>query len=309
MTAPAITDRRRLHWHAPEKGTAPAFALSLFAHALLFFAIAFVVRWKTEPAGTISAELWSGFPAAAPAAAPAPTPTPVPAPIVEPTPPPPPPRVEPRPAPEPERKADIVVEQKKPEPPKKVEPPKEPPKKVEPPKPDPKKVEALKREAAKAEAAKVEAAKAEAAKAAAAKAEAAQAREAGKRREQELQRITAAAGGPAGSTGTGASATGVTSGGGMPRGYEGQVVGCIRPHIVFNVPDGVKPKQYVAEFEVQLLPTGEQATAPKVLKASGLPSFDQAVERAIRRCDPFPRPAEGAMPRNLRLAFDPVDTR
>jgi len=309
MTARVTSDRRRLHWHAPEKGSAPAFALSLLAHALLFFAIAFVVRWKTEPAGTISAELWSGFPAAAPASAPAPapapvpTPTPVPAPIVEPTPPPP-PKVEPRPEPEPERKADIVVEQKKkPEPLKKVEPPK----KIEPPKPDPKKVEAEKRAAAKAEAAKVEAAKAEAAKAAAAKAEAAQARVAQQRREQELQRIAAAAGGPAGSTGTGA--TGVTSGGGMPRGYEGQVVGCIRPHIVFNVPDGVKPKQHVAEFEVQLLPTGEQATAPKLLKASGLASFDQAVERAIRRCDPFPRPAEGAMPRNLRLAFDPVDTR
>lgn len=294
MTAPAITDRRRLHWHAPEKGTAPAFALSLFAHALLFLAIAFVVRWKTEPAGTISAELWSGFPAAAPAAAPAPAP----APVVEPAPPPPPPKVEPRPAPEPERKADIVVEQKKkPEPPKKVEPPKEPPKKIEPPKPDPKKVEALKREAAKAEAAKAEAAKVEAA----------QAREAEKRRNQELQRIAAAAGGPAGSTG--ASAAGVTSGGGMPRGYEGQVVGCVRPHIVFNVPDGVQPKQHVAEFEVQLLPTGEQATAPRLLKASGLPSFDQAVERAIRRCEPFPRPREGAMPRSLRLTFDPVDTR
>ena len=95
----------------------------------------------------------------------------------------------------------------------------------------------------------------------------------------------------------------------MPRGYEGQVVGCIRPHIVFNVPDGVQPRQHVAEFEVQLLPTGEQATAPKLLKASGLPSFDQAVERAIRRCEPFPRPREGAMPRSLRLAFDPVDTR
>jgi colicin import membrane protein len=305
MTAPAITDRRRLHWHAPEKGTAPAFALSLFAHALLFLAIAFVVRWKTEPAGTISAELWSGFPAAAPASAPAPVPEPIveptpppAAPKVEPTPPPPPPKVERRPAPEPERKADIVVEQKK-------KP--EPPKKIEPPKPDPKKVEALKREAAKAEAAKAEAAKAEAAKAAAAKAEAAQAREAAKRRDQELQRIAAAAGGPAGSTGT--SATGVTSGGGMPRGYEGQVVGCIRPHIVFNVPDGVQPKQHVAEFEVQLLPTGEQATAPRLLKASGLPSFDQAVERAIRRCEPFPRPREGAMPRSLRLTFDPVDTR
>jgi colicin import membrane protein len=190
-----------------------------------------------------------------------------------------------------------LEQKKKPEPPKKIEPPKEPPKKIEPPKPDPKKVEALKREAARAEAAKAEAAKVEAA----------QAREAEKRRNQELQRIAAAAGGPAGSTGT--SATGVTSGGGMPRGYEGQVVGCIRPHIVFNVPDGVQPKQHVAEFEVQLLPTGEQATAPRLLKASGLPSFDQAVERAIRRCEPFPRPREGAMPRSLRLTFDPVDTR
>jgi colicin import membrane protein len=58
-----------------------------------------------------------------------------------------------------------------------------------------------------------------------------------------------------------------------------------------------------------LLPTGEQAGAPKLLKGSGLPAFDQAVERAIRRCDPFPRPREGAMPRDLDLRFDPVDTR
>ena len=301
MTAPAITNRRRPHWHAPEKGTGPAFALSLFAHALLFLSIAFVVRWKTEPVGTVSAELWGGFPAAAPA--PAPAPVAVPVPVVEP-PPPPPPKVEPEP--EPERKADIVLEQKKkPEPPKKIDPPKEPPKKVETPKPDPKKDEAQKREAAKAEAAKVEVAKA-----AAAKAEAAQAREAAQRRDQELQRIAAAAG-PAGSN-PAAGATGVSggpAGGGFSRGYEGQVVGCIRPHIVFNVPDGVKPKQHVAEFEVQLLPTGEQATAPKLLKASGLGAYDQAVERAIRRCDPFPRPREGAMPRILRLTFDPVDTR
>lgn len=290
MSGGAVPNRRP-HWHAPEKGTGPAFLLSLFAHALLFLSIAFVVRWKTEPVGTVSAELWSGFPAAAPAPAPAP----VPAPVVEP--PPPPPKVEPKPAPEPERKADIVMEQKKkPEPPKKVEPPKkEPPKKAEPPKPDPKKLEAQRLETQKLEAQKREAAKAAA--------------EADKRREQELQRIATAAGGPSGGTGTSAGgATGV-AGSGFSRGYEGQVVGCVRPHIAFNVPDGVKPRQYVAEFEVQLLPTGEQATAPKLLKASGLASYDQAVERAIRRCDPFPRPKEGAMPRTLRLTFDPVDTR
>jgi len=272
MTSHALPNKRP-HWHAPEKGTGPAFALSLVAHALLFLAIAFVVRWKTEPVGTVSAELWGGFPAAAPAAAPAPSPAPKP--VVEP-PPPPPPKVEP--APEPERKADIVMEQKKPEPPKKVEPPK----KIEPPKVEPpKKVEPVK----KVEAPKVD-------------------REAEKRRQEELQRIAAAAGSPSPASGT---ATGAA--GGMSASYRGQVIGCIRPNIVFSVPENVQSKQYVAEFEVQLLPTGEQAGAPKLLKASGLAAYDQAVERAIRRCDPFPRPKEGALPRTVRLTFDPVDTR
>jgi colicin import membrane protein len=275
--------RRRPHWHAPEKGTGPAFALSLLAHTVLFLSIAFVVQWKTEPAGTVSAELWGGLPAAAP-------PAPPPAPVVQPAPPPPPPKVEPAPEPEP-RKADIVVEQKKPEP-KKVEPPKkEEPKKEEPKKEEPKKVDPPKKvepaKVAKAEPPKVDP-------------------RAERRREEELKRMAAAAGGaPAAPAG---GATGV-AGGGFSRSYEGQVVGCIRPHIVFNVPDGLRPQQYVSEFEVQLLPTGEQAGAPKLLKASGLAAYDQAVERAIRRCDPFPRPREGAMPRSLRLTFDPVDTR
>jgi colicin import membrane protein len=296
MNASALTERRRLHWHAPEKGTAPAFVLSLLAHSLLFLAIAFVVRWKTEPAGTVSAELWAGFPAA-PAPAPAPQPVPVPAPVVEATPPPPPPKVEPRPAPVPERKADIVVEQKK----------------IEPPKPDPKKLEAEKREAERREAEKRAAEKRESEKRESEK-RAAEKREAQKReaeaaklREQALQRMTAAAGSPSGATG--AAPTGTTAGGGSSQSYAGQVVGCVRPHIAFNVPEGVQPRQYVADFEVQLLPTGEQVGAPKLLKSSGLPAYDQAVERAIRRCDPFPRPREGSMPSSLRLRFDPVDTR
>jgi colicin import membrane protein len=302
MKSPALTERRRLHWHAPEKGTAPAFVLSLLAHALLFMAIAFVVRWKTEPVGTVSAELWSGFPAApAPAPAPQPAPAPPPAPVVEPPPPPPPPpKLEPLPEPP---KPDIVVEPKK---------------KPEPPKQDPKKLEAEKREAERREAEKLEAQKRAAekreAEKRAAEKRAAEKREAQKReaeaaklREQALQRMTAAAGGP---TSTSSPApSGSTAGGGASRSYAGQVVGCVRPHIAFNVPDGVQPKQYVAEFEVQLLPTGEQVGAPRLIKSSGLAAYDQAVERAIRRCDPFPRPREGTMPPSLRLTFDPVDTR
>ena len=105
-----------------------------------------------------------------------------------------------------------------------------------------------------------------------------------------------------------APATGGTGGGRSDK-YTAQIVSCIRPHIIFNVPDSIAPQQYVAVFEVMLLPTGEQTGAPRLIKASGLAAYDQAVERAIRRCDPFPPPREGTMPRSVRLSFDPVETR
>jgi colicin import membrane protein len=83
------------------------------------------------------------------------------------------------------------------------------------------------------------------------------------------------------------------------------VVGCIRPRINFQS-DGLPAKKYVAEFEVQLLPTGEVG-AIKVLRRSGLPAYDDAVERAIWQCKPFPLPPDGS--RSVRLSFDPVETR
>lgn len=268
MTAVARTERHR--WHAPERGTTPAFLISLGAHTLLFVAIAFVVRWKTEPAGPVSAELWSALP---PIAEPVPTPAPPP-------PPPPPVKIERAPEPEPV-KPDIVLEQKKPEPKPEKKP--EPVKKIEPakkPEPD------LKAEQRKRE---TEARERKAAEAAAEG-----------QRQAALARMTAAAGtSPAASVGSP----------GMPRGYDSQVAGCIKQWISFRVPEGVQKGQYVAEFEVQLAPTGEQLSAPRLVRSSGLAQYDEAVERAIRRCEPFPRPREGAMPRSVRLAFDPVEMR
>jgi len=266
MTAAARARRHR--WHAPERGTGPAFLISLGAHSLLFVAIAFVIRWKTEPAGPVSAELWSALP-----------------PLVEPAaPPPPPPPVKVERAPEPEPvKPDIVLEPKKTEP-KKPEP--RPEKKVEPvkkPEPDLKAEQRRREDEARAR-------KAEDAAIA-------------QRQQAALERAMAAAGA--------ASPTGATSASspGLSDSYRGQIVGCIRPFIAFSVPEGLRPKQHIAEFEVKLLPSGEQVGAPRPLAASGLPAFDQAVERAIRRCDPFPRPREGDMPRSVRLAFDPVEMR
>jgi len=247
---PAAT-RTRHRWHAPEKGSGPAFALSILAHAVLFIAIAFMVRWKSEPVGTVTAELWNLPPAAAPPPAPVPPPRPA--------------KIE-SPAPEPEpRKADIVLEQKKalpkPEAKKEIKP--DPPKKIEdkaaltekPPDPN----AAVQRALAQA------------------------------------QKASVAITGP--------------SGGALSDAYAARIVSCIRPHIIFNVPDSIPAQRHVADFEVMLLPTGEQATDPKLLKASGLVAYDQAVERAIRRCNPFPPPKEGTMPRSLRLSFDPVESR
>ena len=256
--------RSRHRWHAPEKGSGPAFALSLLAHALLFIAIAFMVRWKSEPVGTVSAELWSLPPAAMQQPTPAPAPRPAP---VEPPP----------PEPEP-RKADIVMEQKKALPPPKVEE-----KKVAPPDP-PKKLDTKAADLKRAADEKKAQQRLEAEQQAAAK--------------RAMDRALAQAG-PAASM----------AAPGLSNAYQAQIRGCIRPHIIFNVPDAIRPQQYVAEFEVTLLPTGEQATDPKLLKASGLAAYDQAVERAIRRCNPFPPPREGTMPRSLRLSFDPVETR
>ena len=55
-----------------------------------------------------------------------------------------------------------------------------------------------------------------------------------------------------------------TAGAGLSNAYRAQIVSCIRPHIIFNVPDAISPQQHVAEFEVMLLPTGEQASRTQV---------------------------------------------
>jgi colicin import membrane protein len=62
-----------------------------------------------------------------------------------------------------------------------------------------------------------------------------------------------------------------------------------------------------ATFDVVQLPTGEVLTV-KLVRSSGIPSYDQAVERAILRSSPLPKPAnENLFSRELRLTFRPRD--
>ncbi|HEY4038395.1 MAG TPA: TonB C-terminal domain-containing protein [Burkholderiaceae bacterium] len=125
-------------------------------------------------------------------------------------------------------------------------------------------------------------------------------RKAEERRQAEIARITGEVGGAARSA--------PASPGVMSDAYKGLINACIRPHIVFAVPEGTSDQIY-AEFKVQLLPTGEQAAPPQLTKPSGLPGYDDAAERAIIRCDPFPRDRDGTVPRSFTLKMYPTETR
>lgn len=199
----------------------------------------------------------------------------LPAPVEVAPPPPPPPIVARTPEPEP-RDADIVLQQERQ---KKLAEEKQ-------------RLEEQKREA---EQRKLEEAKR---KAAEEKREVAQ-REAVRKAEQ--QRMLAQAGGaPTATAETAGSSRGDAS-------YAAQLVALIKPRIVFAVPEGTST-QIHAIFQVDLLPTGE-ILAIKLLKASGLPGYDAAVERAIRRTDPFPRKRDNTVDRSVTITFRPVEAQ
>ncbi|MCS7100721.1 MAG: TonB C-terminal domain-containing protein [Burkholderiaceae bacterium] len=254
MTAAALPPPRRPR---TRHDTLPSLALALLMHALLFGAIAFVVRWNTGDPGPVVAELWPAPPAVDIA-----SPAPPPAPAL-------PPRAEDKPPPRPQ--ADIAVQ-----PEKKTEEKKPPPKKEEA-KQDPladllKKQEAREREQRE------------------------------KLRQAEAERILAQM---AADRAAGASQP-AAGGSARDAEYRERLAALIRSRIVYAVPEGTAPSVY-ADVQVELLPSGEVA-AIRFLKPSGLPGYDEAVERAIRRTDPFPRKPDGTIDRTIVIRFRPVDT-
>jgi colicin import membrane protein len=73
------------------------------------------------------------------------------------------------------------------------------------------------------------------------------------------------------------------------------------------VPEGTPPT-VTAEFRVELLPDASVASVA-LLKPSALPGYDAAAERAIRRCDPFPRKRDGTVDRTIIVTLRPVEMR
>ena len=278
----------------PPQGMGSGLVLALVAHALLVAALAFGVNWRTSEPPAVVAELWSAVPQfAAPRAVEAAPPPPAPAP---------PPRRAPEPAPvrpaavAPAPDAQIAIEkaaqrteqlarlaaerEKEREKQREKEREKER---------DKTRVKTALAAKARSEAAERQAAADEKALAAKQALQQAAAREAYQKRMRELAGAT---GGPT-DTGTALRSSGPSAG------YAGRIMARIKPNIVFN--DGVDGNP-MATVEVKLAPDGT-IIAKRLVKSSGVKSWDDAVLRAIERTEILPRDTDGRVPPPFQIDF------
>lgn len=264
---------------------ARAAALSLLVHLLLLVLLLVSFDWKThQPMRVAEVDLWDALPADKPVAKP-PKPDPVPTPPKpEPKPEPAPePKPEPKPA-EPEPKAEIQVkkEPEKPkQPEKKPEPKKQEPKKPEPkkpePKPEPKKPEPKQEDKLKQEELK-------------------------KLQQELLEENSRPA--PAQKQGPAQDGADVANQSEIDK-YLGQLQAKIKRNVNRQFCGTGKVELDVG---ISLMPTGDVIGVPRILKSSGLPACDEAIERAILQSQPLPVPPQPELFsrfRDLKLRFRP----
>lgn len=90
----------------------------------------------------------------------------------------------------------------------------------------------------------------------------------------------------------------------MRAAYREKIIAKVRGKII--LPDGLQGNPS-AEIDVTVLPTGEVVNV-KLVKPSGQPAYDDAVERAILKASPLPLPPNAALAqqfRDLNLKFTP----
>jgi colicin import membrane protein len=275
-----------------EPGKGKSLALAAAVHLLLFAALFFGVQWKNQAPSSVEVEVWSAPPP--PRVTPAPTPEPKPE--VKPE-----PRPEPKPVPKAEPKpvlkpAIVIKEEKKPkkEEPKKEEPKKPEPKKEEPKKPEPKKEEPKKPEPKKEEVKREEPDWK--------KQLANEQKQLDQQKTVQDHRARADAEARQLSQLKAEQASASRSRGLAD--YTSKVRGKIRGNIV--LPPNIQGNPE-AIFEVTQLPSGE-VLGVKVRKSSGNPALDAAIERAILKSSPLPKPDQPELfERVLKIPYRPLD--
>ena len=262
------------------RGMGAGLGLALLAHALLIVALAFGVNWRSSEPEGVEAELWSAVPQFEAPRAVAPPPTPAPP--------------EPK-RPEPSAKAPPVRE-----------PAPDPQIAIEQAKREKAKLEQTEREKAEREKAKRDKAAREederaqqrseqAKKKQQADKERAETEKLAEAREANLQRMLGQAGATGGATATGSAAR--TSG--PSASYAGRIMARIKPNIVFTDPLEGNP---IATVEVRLAPDGT-IIGKRLVKSSGVKSWDDAVLRAIERTEVLPRDTDGRVPGPFEIDF------
>lgn len=106
--------------------------------------------------------------------------------------------------------------------------------------------------------------------------------------------------GQATATGTGGSGDAARSTGnnrGDPS-YAARIAAKVRSNTVFNVTD-TSSNNPTAEYRIDLLPDGSLRGPIRKLKSSGVPAFDDAIEKAIEKSTPFPRDKSGEVPSSI----------
>ncbi len=254
---------------AHKAGKRISIALAIAVHLLLAGFLFYGVRWQTKATDVVEVELVRAVAEPAPAIPPVPVAVP-PAPTVEP---PPAPAPEPEPAPPPP-KPDIAIKEKpKPKPPPKPDIAiKEKPKPKPPPKPEPKPRVDPFQEQLKRETEQLTQRKQTDSAA------------------QELSQMKAA---QAASARNKAIAD-----------YLGRIRGKIRGNIV--LPPEIKGNPE-AVFDVTQLPSGEILSV-RLKRSSGHAALDAAIERAILKSSPLPKPQSADLfERELVLRYRPLD--
>jgi colicin import membrane protein len=121
--------------------------------------------------------------------------------------------------------------------------------------------------------------------------------------EENMRRLTGQAStntntsGVTGSGGNGDAAKSTGNNRGDPS-YAAKIAAKVRSNTVFNATDNSTNNPTV-EYRIDLLPDGSLRGAVRKLKSSGVPAFDDAVEKAIDKSMPFPRDKSGQVPASI----------
>ena len=95
-------------------------------------------------------------------------------------------------------------------------------------------------------------------------------------------------------------------GGGGSDGYAAKVRACVQPGVVYNVPPRNGSANPTASFRTRLGANG-QVQGVDLTRSSGNPRFDDAVQKGIVACSPFPKPPGGKYPSYIDVDYRMYD--